>query len=79
MATNTPAPARALDFDKLPDSAYIDVRAVAGIHDISVPTTWRWSANGLLPPPEKLGPGTTRWNVGALRRHRAKVLEKDAA
>jgi len=78
MATNTPSSERALDFDKLPDSAYVDVRAVADIHDISVPTAWRWSARGLLPKPEKLGPGTTRWNVGALRRHRAGA-EQEAA
>jgi len=71
--TNPVAPVRARAFDSLPDSSYVDVRAVADIHDISVPTAWRWSANGLLPKPEKLGPGTTRWNVGALRRHRAKV------
>jgi predicted DNA-binding transcriptional regulator AlpA len=71
--SNTSPPARARNFDSLPDSAYVDVRAVADMHDISVPTTWRWSSSGLLPRPEKLGPGTTRWNVGALRRHRAKV------
>ncbi len=78
MATNTPTPDRALSFDKLPDSAYVDVRTVAGIHDISVPTAWRWSSHGLLPRPEKLEPATTRWNVGALRRHREKAT-KDAA
>lgn len=72
MAAKTRPPAT-LDFDKLPDSAYIDVRAVAGIHDISVSTAWRWSANGLLPAPERLGPATTKWKVGSLRQHRAKL------
>ncbi|MCY1530326.1 hypothetical protein D9M68_655080 [compost metagenome] len=79
MATNTPQSTTTPDFDKLPDAAYVDVRAVANIHNISVSTAWRWSTEGLLPRPEKLGPATTRWNVGALRRHRAGLAREVTA
>lgn len=37
----------------------VDVAALFGISRITV---WRWARDGLLPPPVKLGPHTTRWN-----------------
>ena len=35
-------------------------------YDISRPTVWRWVRDGLLPPPESLGPNTKRWSVVTL-------------
>ncbi len=63
--------AEVTDFDRLPPSALVDIRTVARIFGISVPTGWRWSREGRLPKPVKLTAGTTRWRVGDLR----KVLE----
>jgi predicted DNA-binding transcriptional regulator AlpA len=53
-------------FDSLPDSAHVDVRAVAGLFGCSVPTVWRRAGAALLPAPRKFG-SQTRWNVGELR------------
>ena len=64
----TPAQARAFEgFDTLPDAAHVDVHVVAAVRGISVPSVWRWARKGLLPQPVRPTPGTTRWNVGALR------------
>jgi len=61
----------------LPDSAYVDVRTVAQLYQISVATVWRWAASGILPAPVKVGPGTTRWSVAALRQHRSTLARWD--
>ena len=62
------AQTRALEgFDSLPDAAHVDVHVVAAVKGISVPSVWRWARKGLLPQPVRPTPGTTRWNVGALR------------
>ena len=70
MATAS-LPAGLKDFDSLPDSAFVRLPVVAGLHSISTPTVWRWVKRGILPEPEKLGPGVTAWNVGKLRRCKA--------
>jgi len=62
-----PALPRALQqFDQLPDAAHVDVRTVAGLFGISVPTVWRHARSGKLPAPRKIG-AATRWNVAELR------------
>ncbi|WP_333983724.1 helix-turn-helix domain-containing protein [Burkholderia gladioli] len=53
-------------FDQLPDAAHVDVRTVAGLFGISVPTVWRHTRSGKLPAPRKIG-SSTRWNVAELR------------
>jgi len=53
-------------FDQLPDAAHVDVRTVAGLFGISVPTVWRHARSGKLPAPRKIG-SATRWNVAELR------------
>ncbi|ARK40647.1 transcriptional regulator [Burkholderia pseudomallei] len=63
---NARLPKALISFDSLPDSAHVDVRAVAGLYGCSVPTAWRRSAAGLIPAPKKFG-HSTRWNVGELR------------
>lgn len=55
-------------FDKLPDSAHVRLPTVAPLFGISAPTVWRWVKSGRLPAPKKLGPNTSAWNVGELRR-----------
>ena len=64
----SPAQARQLaGFDELPNAAHVDVRVVAALNGISVPSAWRWTRQGKLPTPVRMTAGTTRWNVGALR------------
>ena len=66
--------ANPVDLDALPDGSFISVPATAGVMQVSIPTVWRWCREGRLPPLTKLGPGTTRMNVGVLRRHLAKEV-----
>jgi len=66
-STNHPVPNALAAFESLPDSAHIDVRAVAGLYGCSTPTVWRRVRTALIPLPRKFG-GSTRWNVGELRR-----------
>lgn len=54
------------NFDALPDSALIDVRAVARLFGCSVPTIYRRARAKQFPAPRKFG-ASTRWNVGEIR------------
>lgn len=57
-------------FDRLPDSALVDVKTVAFVRGVSVATVWRQSRKGIFPKPEPSQPGTraTRWLVSKVRR-----------
>lgn len=55
------------NFDRLPDSARLRVKSVAPLLGVSVPTVWRWVADGRFPAPRKLAPGTTTWSVRDVR------------
>lgn len=65
-ARHTTLPRTLQQFDQLPDAAHVDVRTVAGLFGISVPTVWRHTRSGKLPAPRKIG-ASTRWNVAELR------------
>jgi predicted DNA-binding transcriptional regulator AlpA len=56
------------NFDSLPDSAHVRLPVVAALKGVSTATVWRWVKAGILPAPVKLGPNTTAWRVGELRR-----------
>lgn len=59
------------NFDLLPDSAFVRIDVVRALYGtIGRTTVWSWVKSGRLPPPEKLGPQFSAWNVGALRRAR---------
>lgn len=76
---STPAiPVALANFDRLPDSAMVDVKTVSAILGKSESSTWRDARAGKLPRPIKTGPACTRWNVGEIRRHLA-ALTKGAA
>lgn len=62
-------------FDQLPNSAHVRLAIVAPLFSTSTATVWRWVKSGRLPAPKKLGPNTTAWNVGDLRRAMAAVQE----
>lgn len=72
ISTATAAPSLA-QFDTLPESAHVRLPVVAALHGIGPATVWRWVKAGRLPAPVKLGPNTTAWNVGSLRRVMASV------
>lgn len=63
------------NFASLPDDAYIDVGVVSGLLGCSRNTVWRRVAAGILPTGVKIGPNSTRWNVGAIRRYLANLGE----
>jgi predicted DNA-binding transcriptional regulator AlpA len=67
-------PADLKDFDSLPNAAGVNVRTVAALCGCNTATVWNRSKDGSLPAPIKIG-GSTRWNVGELR----KVLAGGAA
>ncbi len=55
-------------FDKLPDSAWVRKHTVMALFGVSDTTVWRWSKEGRLPKPTQIGPRTTAWKVGELRK-----------
>lgn len=71
-ATNatTAVPQALAQFDELPDSSHVRLPVVQGLYAISAATCWRWVKLGRIPAPKRLGPNTTAWNVGELRRAR---------
>lgn len=61
--------ARALSqFQTLPDCALVRLPVVTALHSVGPATIWRWVKAGRVPAPVKLGPNTTAWRVGELRR-----------
>jgi predicted DNA-binding transcriptional regulator AlpA len=63
------------NFDSLPDSAHVRQPVVEALFGYSASTVWRRVKSGHIPKPEKMGPRTSAWNVGKLRR----VLRGEAA
>jgi hypothetical protein len=68
MSTND-LPIRYVEFDRLPDSAYVDVRVVALLHDCAPITVGRRVTRGEIPAPHKIG-AHRRWLVSDLRNAR---------
>ena len=65
-------------FDQTPDSAYLRERQLIGdnrnpdsprLLPISRATLWRMVREGRFPAPYKLGPNTTVWKCGEVRRY----------
>lgn len=54
-------------FDELPNAAAVDARTVAALCGCNIATVWERCRRGAFPSPRKIG-GSTRWNVGELRR-----------
>ena len=59
-------------FNKLPDAAMISIKALAAVVDKGVSTVWRnCQQDPDFPRPIRLGPGCTRFKVGAIRAYLA--------
>lgn len=71
LSTKAEIPAALAQFEELPESAHVRLPIVTALYGISAATVWRWVKSGRLPAPRKLGPNTTGWRVGDLRRRRA--------
>ena len=61
-------PARVQQFDMLPDSALMNVREISLLSGKSTATLWRDVHSERLASPIKVGPNSTRWRVGDVRR-----------
>jgi predicted DNA-binding transcriptional regulator AlpA len=60
-------PSGLMQFDQLPDSAYVRLPVLLGLFAVSSASIWRWTQNGSIPKPTKLAARTAAWNVGELR------------
>lgn len=74
QAQGNTIPSALANFDRLPDSAMVDVKTVAAVLGKSESSIWRDARTGKLARPVKTGPACTRWNVGAIRRHLAALI-----
>jgi predicted DNA-binding transcriptional regulator AlpA len=55
-------------FSSLPDEALIPDKVVAGVLGCSVPSVWRMSKDGRIPPPVHPSVRMARWVVGGIRK-----------
>lgn len=62
------------DFDRLPDSAFVDFHVLSRVVGLGRTAVYRYIAQGRLPAPVKFTPGSSRWRVGPLREA-LRVLE----
>lgn len=60
-------------FPHLPDSAFVNIKVVCAVTARSPASTWRDVKAGRLPAPHKIGPRSTRWQVGELRAALARL------
>lgn len=56
------------NFDALPNAAAVSDTVVAALCGCNVATVWDRAKKGTFPKPIKIG-GSTRWNVGELRKY----------
>lgn len=60
-------PPALVNFDSLPDSAFIRLPIIMALYGVSKATIWRGVKNKTIPKPVKLTERTTAWNVGQVR------------
>ena len=60
-------PLALVNFDSMPDSAYIRLPVLKALYGVSSATIWRGVKNGTIPKPTKLTERTTAWNVRQVR------------
>lgn len=56
-----------------PATGYVSANTLADLLETTPSTIWRWSKNGRLPKPVKLGEGTTRWKIEEVNEALAKL------
>ncbi len=65
--TTNAIPEALVNFDQLPNAAYIRLPVLKSLYGISSASCWRGVKNGTIPKPCKLTERTTAWNVGLVR------------
>jgi len=60
-------PPALVNFDSMPDSAFIRLPVMQFLYGVSSASIWRGVKNGTVPKPVKLTERTTAWNVGQVR------------
>ena len=55
---------------------YISDIQLAERYSVSRSTIWRWVHRGILPKPQKLSPGCTRWRLDGIEQ---REMARDAA
>lgn len=58
---------------------YLTDRDLMARFGVARPTIWRWLADGILPRPVHLTPGTTRWRLADIEAFEAQRLAASAA
>jgi len=64
---NQNIPLALINFDSMPDSAYIRMPVIKALYGVSSATIWRNVKSGAIPKPSKLSERCTAWNVGTIR------------
>lgn len=57
---------------------YLSDKQVATYLSITRDTVWRWSREGRLPPPIKIGPNSTRWRRSEIDLRLNEVPERES-
>lgn len=60
-------PPELINFDSLPNSAYIRLPVLVALYGISKGTIWKNVRAGKIPRPIKLSERCTAWNVGEIK------------
>lgn len=60
-------PSALVNFDSMPDSAYIRLPVIKALYGVSSASIWRGVKNGTIPKPVKLTERTTAWSVKLVR------------
>lgn len=50
---------------------FISDKKVGKRYGVHRTTIWRWVAEGSFPPPVKISPGCTRWDLSVIEKHEA--------
>ena len=64
---NRAIPDALVNFDKLPDSAYIRLPVMKGLYGVSTASIWRGVKSGLICKPVKISERCTAWSVRLVR------------
>jgi predicted DNA-binding transcriptional regulator AlpA len=68
-----------VDFDDLPNSAFVRVATIAGLFSVSKQTIYSWIRDSRWPAPIRLGDHCAVWSVDTVRAARAALISRASA
>jgi predicted DNA-binding transcriptional regulator AlpA len=68
-------PEALVNFDQLPESAFIRLPVIMALYGVSSASVWRGVKAGTIPKPCKPTERTTAWNVGLVRASLASKVQ----